>query len=35
METYGYVLIVIAFGSFVLALLSLVVQIIVAINRKK
>ncbi|WP_188207554.1 putative holin-like toxin [Alkalibacillus aidingensis] len=35
METYGYILIAIAFGSFIVALLSLIVQIIQAINKKK
>ncbi|RPF53231.1 putative holin-like toxin [Aquisalibacillus elongatus] len=35
MEGYGYVLILFAFGSFIIGLISLIVQIIMAINKKK
>ncbi|WP_169513909.1 putative holin-like toxin [Halalkalibacillus halophilus] len=35
METYGYILVVLAFGTFIIGLLSLVIQIVVAIAKKK
>ncbi|SDN39726.1 putative holin-like toxin [Tenuibacillus multivorans] len=35
MDGYGYILILFAFGSFIVTLISLIVQIIIAITKKK
>ncbi|WP_343781327.1 putative holin-like toxin [Alkalibacillus silvisoli] len=35
METYGFLLVMIGFGSFVVTLLSLIIQIINSITKKK
>ncbi|MDQ0352116.1 hypothetical protein J2R98_001950 [Alkalibacillus filiformis] len=35
METYGFLLVMLGFGSFIVALLSLIIQIINAIIKKK